>query len=146
DIHELIAEALDLLGSHSAFSKIKLVKQFNQRLPRIADLGLSHIIINTLRNAMDAMPAGGSLCIAAAVTDTVEIKITDTGSGIKEELKEKIFEPFFTTKDKDKGSGLGLAICNEIINRYEGKITVESSAGKGSCFTVSIPKKHLENV
>jgi two-component system NtrC family sensor kinase len=146
DIQELITETLDLLGSHSAFSKIKLIKQFNQRLPRIADLGLSHIIVNTLRNALDAMPAGGSLRIAAAVTDTVEIKITDTGSGIKEELKDKIFEPFFTTKDKDKGSGLGLAICNEIINRYEGKITVESAAGKGSCFTVSIPKKHLENV
>jgi signal transduction histidine kinase len=146
DIHELIGEALDLLGSHSAFNKIKLIKRFNGHLPRIADLGLSHIIINTIKNALDAMPAGGSLSITTAVSDTVEIKITDTGSGIKEELKDKIFEPFFTTKGKDKGSGLGLAICNEIINRYEGKIRVESAPGEGSTFTVSIPKKHLENV
>ncbi len=69
----------------------------------------------------------------------------DTGLGIPIEIRERIFEPFFTTKSVDKGTGLGLAICREIVNKYEGKIEVQSSLGKGSTFTVIIPKKYLEN-
>mgnify|MGYP001577137290 CR=1 FL=1 len=146
DINELIEETLDLMSSHGSFNKITIDKQYNKQLPRISDFGLSHITINLIKNALDAMPQGGALHLSTNISDMVEIKISDTGLGINEDIKDKIFEPFFSTKAKDKGSGLGLAICNEIINRYEGKILVTSAPGEGSTFTVLIPKKHLAYV
>lgn len=89
---------------------------------------------------------GGVLEIATAIKDSsLEITFNDTGLGMPVDVKERIFEPFFTTKSIDKGTGLGLAICNEIVHKYEGRIEVESFPGKGSTFTVIIPKKHLEN-
>jgi two-component system NtrC family sensor kinase len=96
---------------------------------------------------LDAMPDGGTLEISADVNDSMlEISFKDSGCGIAQDNKEHIFEPFFTTKSVGKGSGLGLPICNEIINKYEGKIEVKSSPGQGSVFTVLIPQKNLKNV
>ncbi|MDP3142834.1 MAG: ATP-binding protein, partial [Candidatus Omnitrophota bacterium] len=73
------------------------------------------------------------------------ISFKDTGVGIASEIKDRIFEPFFTTKSIEKGTGLGLAISKEIVNKYEGKIEVQSAQGVGSTFTILIPKKYLEN-
>jgi signal transduction histidine kinase len=75
----------------------------------------------------------------------VRISFKDSGFGIPNEIKDRIFEPFFTTKPV-KGTGLGLAICNEIINKYHGRIEVHSSSGEGSTFNVLIPEKYLEHV
>jgi signal transduction histidine kinase len=110
------------------------------------DLGISHIVVNIIKNAFDAMPDGGILEISTEMRDSLlEINFKDTGIGIPAEIKEHVFEPFFTTKSIDKGTGLGLAISKEIINKYEGSIEAQSLPGEGSTFTVSIPKKYLEN-
>jgi len=69
----------------------------------------------------------------------VRIRVQDTGSGIAEKDLGRIFDPFFTTKDPGRGTGLGLAISTRIIEGFGGRITVESSLGKGSCFTVHLP-------
>jgi len=146
DLYEIIDESLILLRDKINGS-IQINKKYQKPLPRILDLGISHVVINLIKNALDAMPEVGRLDITTGIKDSMlEIRFKDSGYGIPDEIMDHIFEPFFTTKSKDKGTGLGLAICKEIIDRYEGKIEVQSFADKGSDFTVSIPVKYLENV
>lgn len=145
DLGKLIDESLDFLEANIN-DGIHVHKRYRDSLPKIADLGISHIIVNMIKNAFDAMPHGGILEISAGVNEShLELNFKDTGIGIPAEIKERIFDPFFTTKSIDKGTGLGLAICNEVINKYEGKIEVNSLPGEGSTFKVLIPKKFFEN-
>ena len=73
------------------------------------------------------------------LVEHIEITVSDNGPGIPDDIKDKIFQPFFTTKPVGKGTGLGLMICKEFIERNGGKIWLESTPGKGSRFTLSIP-------
>ncbi len=101
---------------------------------------LKHILINVISNAFQAMPKGGSLKITALPTDNkkwVEIKITDTGHGIKKEDLEKVFEPYFTTREK--GIGLGLWITKNEVERNGGQIKVKSQPGKHTTFIIILP-------
>jgi two-component system, NtrC family, sensor kinase len=101
---------------------------------------LQQVFINIILNAIDAMPDGGTLKIELfSKNKTAIIKITDTGTGIKEQYLPNIFDPFFTTKGVGKGTGLGLSISYAIIKEHEGQITVDSTPGKGSVFTINIP-------
>ncbi len=100
---------------------------------------LTEVFINTINNALDAMPDGG--CIAFSLKSnerTLFIRISDTGTGMSEEVKKKIFDPFFTTR-LPQGTGLGMSIVYSIIKRHDGKIEVESEVGKGATFNISIP-------
>jgi signal transduction histidine kinase len=146
DVHELIEESLSIFEARLTHH-FAVHKYFNMSRTRILDIGVAHIFINLIKNALDAMPNGGTLEISTdSDEEWVRINFKDSGCGMSAELCERIFEPFFTTKNMDKGSGLGLAICREIINRYEGSILVESVPGKGSTFRVMIPVKFCENV
>ena len=99
---------------------------------------IQQVLANVITNAVEAMPEGGRLTITASeVEKFLEMKITDTGSGIAPEIAGKIFDPLFTTKAK--GIGLGLAVCKSIIERHEGNIEVNSEVGKGTTFTIRIP-------
>ena len=73
------------------------------------------------------------------VNGYMQIRIADTGIGMTEEIKHKIFEPFFTTKDVGEGTGLGMAIVFKIIEKHNGRISVQSSPGEGSAFVIEIP-------
>lgn len=146
NLHQVIDDSIDSLRD-KINGTTHIDRRYNGNLPKILDFGLSHVITNIIKNALDAMPDGGTLEISADMHDSMlEIGFKDSGCGISEETKEHIFEPFFTTKSMGKGNGLGLAICNEIISKYEGRIEVKSSPGQGSIFTVVIPQKNLENV
>jgi CheY-like chemotaxis protein len=91
-------------------------------------------------NAVDAMPEGGQLTLAAEdVDDSVVISVGDTGTGMAPEVKSRIFDPFFTTKGK-AGMGLGLAVSFGIIRRHEGSVEVDSELGSGTKFKISLPK------
>ena len=97
------------------------------------------------------MPSGGRLTIDLrdnAGTDMAEIHICDTGVGIPAEQLRLIFDPFFTTKAPDDqghgGNGLGLSVCRQIIEQHQGRIRVESVVGKGSRFTVKLPRRVAE--
>ncbi len=92
------------------------------------DILMRQVFNNLIQNSIDAMPDGGEIDITGGVDgDKYIIRVTDTGSGIPEEIREKIFLPFFTTKDS--GTGLGLAIVYRIVSSHGGDIMVESSKG-----------------
>jgi two-component system, cell cycle sensor histidine kinase and response regulator CckA len=126
-----------------------------------ADPGmLEQVLLNMAVNARDAMPRGGRLTIAtAAVTVSPEqalrigpqaragefacVSVTDTGTGIPEQILTEIFEPFFTTKEAGKGTGLGLAISLGIVQQHRGWIDVETRAGVGTTFRIYLPSHPL---
>jgi two-component system cell cycle sensor histidine kinase/response regulator CckA len=100
---------------------------------------LKRVLTNLVQNAIQAMPNGGKLTLTAARKQGILIiSVEDTGVGIPEEVKPKLFEPMVTTKAK--GQGLGLAIVKRLVEALNGKITFESQVGKGTKFTVSLPK------
>jgi len=107
---------------------------------------MQRVFVNLIKNAVEAMPEGGTLSISSRKTNgDVEVSFADTGIGMTKEDVEKAFGPFFTTKAK--GLGLGLAISKRIVEKHGGSILVESTPGKGSTFTVRLPiKPELEGV
>ena len=124
----------------------------NLPLIRVDPLQMGLVLTNFITNAMQAMPDGGALRIAARRVlsldskseihskfdgDFVEISVTDTGEGITPENMNKIFQPLFTTKAK--GIGLGLVVCKNLVDANGGQIGVESEPGKGTTFMVVLP-------
>ena len=104
---------------------------------------LQQVVINLLSNALDAIPAGGTIAVSTRSvgepSSTVVLEVTDTGTGIPAEHLSKVFDPFFTTKPPGKGTGLGLSVCLGIVQDHHGTITVDSQDGRGSTFTVILP-------
>jgi two-component system sporulation sensor kinase A len=100
---------------------------------------LERVFLNLIKNAAQAMPNGGKLAVATTETkENVTITFTDTGTGIAEENMNKIYTPLFTTKAK--GIGMGLLICKRIIEEHGGTIDFKSKVGKGTTFTIKLPK------
>ena len=116
---------------------------------------MHQVLLNMLLNARDAMPGGGTLTISAEniILDAkfsrmhpeakpgayVSMAISDTGTGIPSDIREKIFEPFFTTKEIGMGTGLGLSTTLAIVKSHEGFINLQSESGKGTTFRIYIP-------
>jgi CheY-like chemotaxis protein/nitrogen-specific signal transduction histidine kinase len=100
---------------------------------------LREALLNLLNNALDSMPAGGTFTFRAeAEGDRVVVRAADGGCGMSEETRRRVFEPFFTTKGA-QGNGLGLAVVWGIMARHGGEITVESTLGQGTTFTIRLP-------
>jgi signal transduction histidine kinase len=149
DIVRLVEEVLILTEKDLMKHRIHVEKRFVSRPTAWAVPGqIEQILVNLVINARQAMPAGGRLKIEVREhrpTDTVEVSVSDTGVGIPPDQLRQIFEPFFTTKQPDEygrgGTGLGLSVCRQIIEQHQGRIRVESVAGKGSTFTLKLPKR-----
>jgi len=97
-------------------------------------------LLNLMTNAVDAMPKGGTLAVHVTdVSNRVRIDISDTGHGIPDELLPRIFEPWVSTKKPGHGTGLGLAIARDVVSAHGGTISVTSSVGQGTTFTIDLP-------
>ncbi|MBD3232508.1 MAG: PAS domain S-box protein, partial [candidate division Zixibacteria bacterium] len=144
DIHGIIEESLSMVKEKRSLKKIKLIKRFSKKLPKVSVERdqISQVIINLVNNAIDAMPDGGELTIETSYNkeeEYITINVKDTGAGISSEAKRKLFTPFYTTKPVGYGTGLGLAISYGIIRSHRGTIDVESETGEGSTFTIKLP-------
>ena len=109
------------------------------------EIQLSQMVLNLILNGFHAMePDGGVLTLTTSFDEThIHIQVSDTGCGISKEIRGKIFEPFFTTKETGKGTGLGLAIVAQMVEDHHGQISVDSSVGKGTTFTMKLPRLHI---
>ena len=147
DLHEGLDSALTLLH-HQLKNRIEVVKEYGH-LPRIFcyPQELNQVFMNLLSNAIHAIGDGpGQIRIATrAESEQILIIIGDDGSGIAPEHRKRIFDPGFTTKGVGVGTGLGLAITYRIVARHHGQIRVDSEVGRGSTFTVVLPR-HLERL
>lgn len=143
DIREIIESSLMFVDHRLEAEHITLRKQFHgDLLPVYVDANsITQVVVNILINALDSMSDGGALSIEAAncerLPSCIKLMISDTGSGIRQEIMDKIFDPFFTTKGN--GVGLGLAISKRIIEAHGGEIEVQSNIGKGTTFSLHFP-------
>jgi len=119
--------------------------------PVLCDRGhIEQVLLNLAVNARDAMPRGGRFTISTRNvpggeagdrgSDTVQLEVRDTGSGMSQDVKSHLFEPFFTTKPPGKGTGLGLATVYGLVTQNGGRIQVESEPGSGTAFEIAFPR------
>jgi two-component system, NtrC family, sensor kinase len=142
DINNILEETLTLVQHPFKTAQVNVVKNYREQLPPV--LGsitrLQQVFLNLFMNARDAMPQGGMLEVRTATQNgSVEIEVTDTGSGIPPEHLHRIFDPFFTTKATGRGTGLGLSVSYGIIKEHAGKVDVRSTPGKGTSFRLEFP-------
>lgn len=105
---------------------------------------INQVLLNLFNNAAQAMDGNGTLTVESLEDDAnVYVRVSDTGSGMSNEVIQQIFEPFFTTKAAGEGTGLGLAISAQIMEQHHGKIDVDSTVGKGTTFTLTLPKTQV---
>jgi PAS domain S-box-containing protein len=143
DINEAITEAINLTAVTMRKSGIKIEKFLKNDLPpAYADKNLiEEMVLNLLNNAAEAMKtmeAGKKIVVASFVEhDNITIQVSDSGPGVRQEIRDKIFDPYFTTKHE--GTGIGLSLCHRIITDHGGSLTVSDSEFGGAEFRIEIP-------
>ena len=146
ELRSLLAGVHKHLGEHLNTRGIRFLSELHpEEIVLYADQEqLEQVFINLFNNAADALPKGGDLLVRAEEEDHhIKVQVSDTGTGMSRETIEKVFEPFYSTKNK--GTGLGLAIVFNIIQKHQGKIEVASAEGKGTTFTIILPKEEQRN-
>ena len=148
NLSKIIEDAINTMEAKIHSSSVQIVRDYTESLPKIKTGNLFQVFCNLIKNAIDAMPDGGELAIKTHLesNDTVSIEFRDTGPGFPSEHSRMIFEPFFTTKGSGKGTGLGLAICEDIVEKYNGRITAQNAKTGGSIFTVYLPLPEQEAI
>ncbi len=160
DMHEELDRALNLAGNELKY-KAEIVKEYAD-LPQVYCIPtqLNQVFLNLLVNAAHAIENRGRITLTTCLSrapdvagcreqdesEWVRIAVADTGSGMDDETKARIFEPFFTTKETGKGTGLGLSVSHGIVQTHNGHISVASSSGEGTTFTVWLPVNRCADV
>jgi signal transduction histidine kinase len=149
DVASLIEETMVLLEREMQKYRISVDMQVEDNLPEVSVIGnqIQQVLMNLLINARQAMSEGGQLVIKlkqSKETNSVDLSVRDYGPGIEQDKLRQIFKPFYSTKSGPDesgkgGTGVGLSTCKNIIEAHGGKIRVESSVGKGTCFTLMLP-------
>ena len=135
---------LFLLENQTLFQNITIEKDLAEDFPMlVGDIQqLNHLFMNIILNAAQAMEGSGTLTLKTFLLpdgEKIVIEISDNGPGIPEEHLPHIFDPFFTTKEEGKGTGLGLSLVYNIVENHGGRITTQSTVGKGTTFTIELP-------
>jgi two-component system NtrC family sensor kinase len=145
DVGELLEMAIGLVHYRLDHGTVRIDREIDEDLPFVlADAGrVTEVFVNLLNNAIDAMPAGGTLVVRVSVKRDaqarIRVEVTDTGCGISPGDLPRIFDPFFTTKQPGHGTGLGLSISHSIVKDHGGEIWAESSVGRGTSLVVTLP-------
>ena len=141
-LNQVVDETLALLSHPMRTGRVQIIRNLTPELPAVMGSGnrLQQVFLNLFLNARDAMPGGGMLEVRSwAHNGSVDVEVTDTGTGISRENLARIFDPFFTTKASARGTGLGLSVSYGIIKEHAGKIEVSSTPGKGTTFHLEFP-------
>ena len=147
EVNRVIQALLDFVQPELDQAGVKIESSLAASLPllRIDVRYIKQALLNLIKNAVAAMPNGGTLRMETRRTgDDVLVRISDTGTGIPEEIMDKIFEPYFTTKPF--GTGLGLTIVFKIVKEHFGDISVRSRAGEGTTVTLALPVPQKEKI
>jgi signal transduction histidine kinase len=147
DVAQALRQALALVGHQLEKGLIETSFECEPELPLLTgNIGeLEQVFINLIINAQNAMADGGALNIEVRREgEQLEVRFADTGCGIAPKHLDRIFEPFYTTRADEGGTGLGLAISYRIVERHQGKLTVESTLGKGTTFFIRLPLSAVE--
>jgi two-component system sporulation sensor kinase A len=140
-LSDIVGHTIQLFETQAIMKNIQLIFDSDSDLPLIECEAnqLKQVFINILKNALEAIPTGGSIHVAIKKMDTdhVMVRISDNGIGISPEKIKKLGEPFYTTKEK--GTGLGLMVSYNIIKNHKGHIEVYSEPGQGTTFEIILP-------
>ncbi|WP_111292909.1 ATP-binding protein [Bacillus safensis] len=140
-LHGLLEQVITLLKTNAVLSNIDLKQPFKKQDAGaiLADANqMKQLFINLIKNAIEAMPEGGSIYISTEkLMNEWKITIQDEGKGMSEEDIQRIYDPFFSTKTE--GTGLGLTICATILKDHHGRMDVSSELGKGTAFHIYLP-------
>jgi signal transduction histidine kinase len=142
DCCALVEDALRYTADLRAAQRVAVVRQFAAAaVPAVADPDLLRpVLLNLVRNALQAMPDGGTLTLGVArAADGVRLRVGDTGPGIPPGAEEEIFRPFYSTRAR--GTGLGLAVARALVVAMGGTLAVASAPGAGATFTVTLPEE-----
>lgn len=140
NLNDVARETMELLRPELENRGLRVEEKLGRGLPsaKMDSAQMKQVLVNLVKNAMQAMNRGGMLTIATGATpENVWVSVQDTGHGIPEDQLNRIFAPFFTTKKK--GTGLGLMIVHRIVREHGGQIDLESTPGKGTVFRVWLP-------
>jgi CheY-like chemotaxis protein/anti-sigma regulatory factor (Ser/Thr protein kinase) len=145
DVNQVLSRCFEI-ASHQLRFRARLVRDLQPVPPiRASEHRIGQLFLNLIVYAAQAIPEGAADSNEIRVSTSVHgdgrvcIEISDTGTGIPQELIGRIFDPFFTTKPVGEGSGIGLSICRSIVASIGGEITVESNKGRGTLFRVLVP-------
>ena len=143
DIARVLDDTLQLLEPQLRRSQIEIVRHYQPDLPKVFGSAgkLQQVFTNLILNARDAILEGGEITLTALSDndDVLIVEVADTGIGIAPENVAKIYDPFYTTKGVGRGTGLGLAVTYGIVQEHSGHIRVESTPGKGTTFSITLP-------
>ena len=144
DIRDVVDGVLAILDPQMKKQSITFRMEADASLPHLVvdETQMRQVFMNLIINAVQAMPDGGEIRIAIRFDPgwhRLDVSVADTGMGVAQKHMQRIFDPFFTTKGAGKGTGLGLSVSYGLVQQHGGDITVESSPGRGSTFTVTLP-------
>jgi hypothetical protein len=139
-LRETLSEAARNMAATAEKAGVRIGIDCDDRLPPLRSATLYHVLVNLIKNAIEAMPSGGRVEVCArSLPDAVVLSVADTGPGIPPEVLPRLFEPFFSLKATGKGTGLGLVICKDLIEKQGGTVVAANRPEGGAVFTVTIP-------
>jgi two-component system NtrC family sensor kinase len=144
DLKTVVDRVVRLVQHQAKLANIQLQLDWAGEIPPVHcdPATVEQVLLALVMNANDAMPRGGNLWLrmrALPQKGEVQLQVQDDGAGIPPDVLPHLFETFFTTKERGRGVGLGLAISRSIVERYGGRIEVQSELGRGTTFTVTLP-------
>ncbi|MFP4372934.1 MAG: two-component system sensor histidine kinase NtrB [Spirochaetaceae bacterium] len=145
DMNTVLADLLEFVRYELEENDIELEADLQEDLPKVQldDKYFKQAVMNIVKNALAAMPGGGTLRVKTRCRgESVELIVEDTGEGMSDEVREKIFEPYFTTRDF--GSGIGLTLVYKVVKEHMGEISVRSEEGEGTRFILTFPVPQRE--